>query len=208
MRSLCVFLVAGAIGCGDLSGVPSGDPSEEVGPEEFGEEYRAVVTKGGGDYYAIASLGSGRCLDVVNGSTAYGAQVQQYMCNSTSAQSFKFECKNEPCTQVWIRPEHSNHCLRGESTGLRQRACSSTDDEELWTLETVFSTSPSNTRHVLRIRSAGTGDTDKCMDVPSTSEHNSVLVQWYSCNDGANQRWLLIPRYYTPSGNGFGGPEY
>jgi hypothetical protein len=184
-------------------------PDEKIDGQHpsFGEASSAVVTIGGNDYYSLVNLASGRCMDVSNGSTEYHAIVQQYRCNGGANQNFRFNCMNSSCTEIEIRPQHSNYCLELKSDDLMQEACSSTSKQHRFFLDSVFGI-PSNTRHVVRLRSAARwGTSDECVDLPSGHEGNGWPLQRFGCHDGANQRWLLVPRYDKPSTLGFGGPE-
>jgi len=82
--------------------------------------------------YLIAE-NSGKCMDVQGGSTANGAKVIQWSCNSRKNQIFNVQLLADG--NVLIRPFHSNKCLdvEGAATGnnvrLIQWKCNYTNNQ-------------------------------------------------------------------------------
>src|SRR3970040_279184 len=87
------------------SGCSAGFGDEEAGPDY--EEAISDVTAGA--TYTLRGVHSGRCLDVANGSSADGANVQLWDCNGLTAQQFRFESVGSGYFQ--IRNVASNKCL-------------------------------------------------------------------------------------------------
>ena len=129
---------------------------------------------------------SGKCLDVPNGVTTTGTQLQQWTCNGLTPQSFQF------------RPTTGNtgaYNVVNTRTGLCLdiAAASTADGAQVvqWTCTTAtnqtFRLQPTTTG-IYQLIAAHSG---KCVDVTAASLADAAtLVQW-TCTTGTNQRWRI-----------------
>src|SRR5690606_2916452 len=139
---------------------------------------------GGGQSGEVVNRNSGKCVDVVSGSTADGAEIIQYDCHGGANQ----QCRLEDAGGGYHRivSEASGRCLDvdGASTAdnarIIQWACNGGANQQ-W-----------------QLRDAGGGHVEivarhsgKCLDVIDSSTANGTRLQQYSCWGGANQQWTL-----------------
>ncbi|GAA4718043.1 RICIN domain-containing protein [Phytohabitans rumicis] len=129
---------------------------------------------------------SGKCLDVVSQSTADGANVVQYACNSGANQQWQALDLGTGYYQLIAR--HSNKCLTvpgastADSVQVQQSACASGNTSQQWQITDLGSG-----YHRLTARHSG-----KCLDVAGYSTADSARVVQYTCNGGNNQQWQRI----------------
>lgn len=122
----------------------------------------------------VQGAGSGRCLDVLGGSTANGATLALWDCNGDSNQQWSYDT-----TTKELRV-YGNKCLDNEEHGTANgtRAiiwdCTGAANQQ-------WSRASGGT-----ILSAESG---LCLDAAGLGVANGTVVQLWSCNGGDNQRW-------------------
>ncbi|WP_201846113.1 RICIN domain-containing protein [Myceligenerans indicum] len=133
---------------------------------------------------AIVGEGSGKCADVVSGSTSAGAEIIQYTCHGGANQQWVLNDLGNGYHQ--IVNQGSRLCLDvdGASTANGAQAIQ-------WTCN-------GGTNQQWEVRDAGGGVVElvarhsgKCLDVLGQSTANSARLDQYSCWGGANQHWTL-----------------
>ena len=133
--------------------------------------------------YRLVSLQSNLCLDVAGGSTAAGANVQQYGCNGLTAQRWKVT--RSANGDVALAAAVSGMCLTvagnaaAPGANVVQQPCGGAG--QAWTLRNV------GVGHY-ELRHAGTGS---CLDVAGGSKAQGGNVAQWTCNDLAPQIWRL-----------------
>ncbi|NEC25187.1 1,4-beta-xylanase [Streptomyces sp. SID8111] len=141
---------------GALNGGDGGNPDPDPEP---------------GDGTAIKGVGSGRCLDVPNASTADGTQVQLYDCNNRTNQQWTLTGSGE------LRV-YGDKCLDAAGTGngakVQIYSCWGGDNQK-WRLNSDGS--------IVGVQSG------KCLDAVGAGTANGTQIQIYSCSNGNNQRW-------------------
>ncbi|GAA2564608.1 MULTISPECIES: endo-1,4-beta-xylanase [Streptomyces] len=119
----------------------------------------------------IKGVGSGRCLDVPDTSTADGTQLQLWDCHSGTNQQWEY-------TDAGELRVYGNKCLdaAGTSNGTKVQLYSCWGgDNQKWRLNSDGS-----------IVGAQSG---LCLDAVGAGTANGTLIQLYSCSNGSNQRW-------------------
>jgi chitinase len=133
--------------------------------------------------YTIASAFSGKCVDIAGASTANGAQVQQYQCNGTGAQTFALRNMG----QGWYRllNTHSGKAIDidSASTADGAKVQQYTDNG---TSAQRFSIKPGADATTFVITDEGSG---KCLDVAGWSTNDSGKIQQWHCTGNVNQAW-------------------
>jgi chitinase len=133
--------------------------------------------------YTIASAFSGKCVDIAGASTANGAQVQQYQCNGTGAQTFALRNMG----QGWYRllNTHSGKAIDidSASTADGAKVQQYTDNG---TSAQRFSIKPGADATTFVITNEGSG---KCLDVAGWSTNDSGKIQQWHCTGNVNQAW-------------------
>jgi hypothetical protein len=127
---------------------------------------------------------SGKCADVINGSTTNGAEVGQYDCNDGLNQLWRLRDLGNGYVQLAVR--HSDKCLdvsgvsNDNGASVIQWPCS-TGANQQW-----------------QIQGAGSGQVQliarhsgKCLDVRAASASNGARLQQWDCHTGQNQQWEL-----------------
>ncbi|WP_197034556.1 RICIN domain-containing protein [Glycomyces sp. NRRL B-16210] len=138
----------------------------------------------GGTFTEVVNRGSGKCLDVQDGSTANGAGIIQWDCWGGSNQ--RWELQDAGSGFYRIVSQASGRCLDvdGASTanGAKaiQWACNSGANQQ-WELRSVGG------GHVeIVARHSG-----KCLDVLDGSTANGAEVIQWECVGAANQQWSV-----------------
>ncbi|GAA2547107.1 endo-1,4-beta-xylanase [Streptomyces intermedius] len=123
---------------------------------------------GGG---SIKGVGSGRCLDVPNSSTADGTQLQLWDCSNGTNQQWSYTAAGE------LRV-YGDKCLDAGGTGngakVQIYSCWGADNQK-WRLNSDGS--------IVGVQSG------LCLDAVGSGSTNGTLIQLYSCSNGSNQRW-------------------
>ncbi len=137
---------------------------------------------GGGNGGDIVVLHSGKCLDVAAGGTANGTNIQQWHCNGTGAQMFRFESLGNNTFRI-VNPQ-SNKCvdISGSSTQVGANV-------QLWNCNGSAAQS-------FRLQDVGGGfariintNSNLCFDVSGGSANDGANVHQWNCHDGTNQHW-------------------
>jgi hypothetical protein len=132
---------------------------------------------------SLVGAGSGKCLDVANGSTADGAAIHIWTCYSTVAsQQWTLADNGQVQTQGKCLDVASNGTADGSLTHLW--TCYDTVNTQKWAL---------NASGALVNQASG-----KCLDVQSNGTADGSRLQIWSCAGSANQRWTLSGGPTTP----------
>ncbi|NED12341.1 endo-1,4-beta-xylanase [Streptomyces sp. SID9124] len=119
----------------------------------------------------IKGVGSGRCLDVPNSSTADGTRVQLRDCANATNQQWTY-------TDAGELRVYGNKCLdaagSGNGAGIQIYGCWGGDNQK-WRLNSDGS--------IVGVQSG------LCLDAVGTGTANGTQIQLYSCSNGSNQRW-------------------
>ncbi|MBB5868173.1 hypothetical protein F4553_001552 [Allocatelliglobosispora scoriae] len=151
----------------------------------------AAVTSG--TWYTVTNLNSGKCVDARAAASANGTAVQQYACNASPAQEWRFQATSGGYFQVGTRLNAAQ---------VWDVANVSTADGgviHLWTY------GGGNNQQWLPVEESGgtyhfvSRLSGKCLDVPSASTADSVQLQQWACNGTAAQSFNLNPVGVQPS---------
>jgi hypothetical protein len=135
-----------------------------------------------GQTETLTARHSSRCVDVVNGSTADGAELIQYTCNGGNNQKWQFQSTGGGYFQVvaW----HSGKCMdvsdRSTANGARvvQWPCNGGTNQQ-WQVQDAGS-------GYVRLVARHSG---KCLDVVQASGANGARLQQWDCNAGNHQQF-------------------
>lgn len=164
---------------------PSTDTMSMDWHPQIAIDTRTGVVEGvAGESTTMVARHSGKCADVVSGSTAEGAEIIQYACNGGGNQQWLLQGSGDGHYQImsWS----SGKCLdvHGASTAdgaqIIQWPCNGASNQQ-WEL-----------------RDAGggyvqlvAGHSGKCIDVTGGSTDDSARLKQYTCHSDANQQWAL-----------------
>ncbi|PZG00258.1 ThuA domain-containing protein [Micromonospora endophytica] len=117
---------------------------------------------------------AGKCLDVRNGSSADGTQIQIWSCNGAAA-------------QTWTVTPNSTIRALGKCLDVNGAGSADGTKIQLWTCNgggaQVWSAQSNGT-----LRNPNSG---KCLDVSNNSSADGQAVHLWTCHTNANQRWVL-----------------
>ncbi|WP_197034737.1 RICIN domain-containing protein [Glycomyces sp. NRRL B-16210] len=136
---------------------------------------------GGSTTVDLRNRNSGKCVDVVGGSSANGAEIIQYDCHGGSNQ--QWELANAGGGYYRIVSEASGKCLDVDAASTANNArillwtCNGGTNQQ-WQLRTTGNYVEIVARH-----------SGKCLDVISSSTANGTRLQQYDCVGGTNQHW-------------------
>lgn len=157
-----------------------------------------LVTAGGGIahagsapvYYQFVAEHSGKCLDVLAGSTKVWAATHQWQClDGVKSQQWELRKLNDGTYGIVAR--HSLHCLDSHinkvAARVRQGFCRTniTTNQRWW-----FRPSGKDVWEIV------SKDSGNCLDVAWDDKANGARIVHSSCWGGDNQRWRLktLPR--------------
>jgi endo-1,4-beta-xylanase len=130
---------------------------------------------GGGEVHAV---GSGKCLDVPNLSTAAGTQLDIWDCNGGSNQLWTHTSSG----QLTVYSGSSQMCLDAYSNQT-----SPGTKVEIWSCN-----GGANQQWNVNSNGTITGvQSGLCLDVTGASTADGALVELWTCNGGSNQQWTL-----------------
>ncbi|WP_405099638.1 RICIN domain-containing protein [Micromonospora sp. NBC_01412] len=121
----------------------------------------------------VRGLG-GKCLDVRNGASADGTQVQIYTCNGSAA-------------QTWTVTPNSTVRALGKCLDVSGAGTADGTKIQLWTCNGTGAQSWS-AQVDGTLRNVGSG---KCLDVSGNTSTDGTPVHLWTCGTGANQKWTL-----------------
>ncbi|SEO77020.1 RICIN domain-containing protein [Actinacidiphila rubida] len=133
---------------------------------------------GGGTSGELHAVGAGKCLDVPDGSTSPGAQLQIRDCQGGAGQTFT----RTSAAQLTVYGGSDEMCLdasnKGTSPGTKVIVwpCNGQTNQQ-WNLNSDGT-----------VTSALSG---LCLDVTGAGTANGAPVELWTCNGGSNQRWSL-----------------
>ncbi|RIV38053.1 ThuA domain-containing protein [Micromonospora radicis] len=162
-----------------LSNVPSGTRNVYLTFTGSGtglfdiDDFTLVRGTGGGGTGQITGLG-GKCLDVRNGATADGTQIQIWACNGGAA-------------QTWSVTPNSTIRALGKCLDVNGGASADGTKIQLWACNGSAAQNWSAQSNGT-LRNPQTG---KCLDVSNNSSVDGQAVHLWTCHTNANQRWVL-----------------
>jgi hypothetical protein len=158
------------------SGYPSDATENAVQANITAAGYSTSTT--GSTSGALRAVGAGKCLDVPNGSTTAGTQVQIYGCWGGANQVWTHTASG----QLTVTDSGTTMCLDayGQGTTNGTKAV-------VW---------PCNGQANQQWRLNGDGSvtgvqSGLCLDVTGASTANGALVQLWTCSGQSNQKWTL-----------------
>lgn len=139
--------------------------------------------------FRVINKNSGKCLDAAGGGTANGTAVQQLTCNGAAAQRWQLTAVGNGYYEVTT----VNNTAQGWDLSGGPSAVGDGVKAQLWTYggatnqqwQAVWE--PGDTYHFIARNS------DKCLDVPSSSLDNNVQLEQFTCNGTAAQSFQLAP---------------
>ncbi|MFF5246413.1 RICIN domain-containing protein [Streptosporangium sp. NPDC000095] len=141
----------------------------------------------------VISRNSGKCVDARAAATANGTVVQQYACNGSAAQLWRFQSTSGGFHRV------GNGNNDAQAWDVKDVSTADSAPIQLW------SYSGGNNQQWQAVEEAGgfyhfvNRHSGKCLDVPGASIGDSVQLQQYTCNGTAAQSFSLGTP--PPSGN-------
>ncbi|MEU7803926.1 ThuA domain-containing protein [Micromonospora arborensis] len=135
-----------------------------------------TLVKGSGGTSGVGPVKglAGKCLDVRNGGTADGTQIQLYTCNGSTA-------------QTWTVTSGSTIRALGKCLDVNGSGTADGTKIQLWTCNgTGAQNWAAQSDGTLRNTSSG-----KCLDVSGNNSADSTVVHLWTCLGAANQKWTL-----------------
>ncbi|MBM7490233.1 type 1 glutamine amidotransferase [Micromonospora luteifusca] len=163
-----------------LSGVPSGTQNLYLTFTGSGtglfdvDDFTLVKGSGGTPGVGPVKGLAGKCLDVRNGGTADGTQIQLYTCNGSTA-------------QTWTVTSGSTIRALGKCLDVSGSGTADGTKIQLWTCNGSGAQNwAAQSDGTLRNTSSG-----KCLDVSGNNSADSTVVHLWTCLGAANQKWTL-----------------
>jgi arabinoxylan arabinofuranohydrolase len=140
--------------------------------------WRFDAAAGGSDGGDLRAVGAGKCLDVPNGSTMPGVQVQIQDCSAGSGQQWTHSAAGE----LSVYSGGSRLCLDAWDNGTANGTAAVT-----WNCH-------GGTNQQWNVNADGTitgVQSGLCLDVSGVSTANGAQVHLWTCHGGSNQQWSL-----------------
>jgi hypothetical protein len=156
----------------------SGYPSDATENAVQANITAAGYSTSAGSTGSLHAVGAGKCLDVPNGSTTPGTQLQIYSCNGQTNQTWTHTGSG----QLTVTDSGTTLCLdasgQGTSAGTKviTWSCNGQSNQQ-WNLNSNGT--------VTGVQSA------LCLDVTGASAADGAPVELWPCNGGSNQQWKL-----------------
>jgi hypothetical protein len=134
--------------------------------------------------YTFGGTG-GKCVDVLNASTSDSVQIQQYGCNTTSAQMFELIPTGN--AHEYFVKNTDGKCLdvsfanKAPSTDVVQYQCTGADNQRFY-----VQWNGSDATFQLIAKHSG-----MCLDVNQSSTKDNAHIVQYFCTGGANQKFKM-----------------
>ncbi|WP_411090887.1 RICIN domain-containing protein [Streptomyces sp. 049-1] len=140
----------------------------------------------------VVNTSSGKCLDARAAGTVNGTVVQQYACNSTTAQQWNFT----PAGDGYVRIDNRNDA--NQVVDVSNVSTADNAPVHLWTYggganQQWQPVDEGGGAYHFVNRHSG-----KCLDVPSASTADGVQLVQYTCNGSAAQRFQVTPVSTAP----------
>ena len=171
---LAVSTLTFLVGCG---AAPDSSTSDDV--SVLSGQGEALTSNG--TYTFGTAVHSGSCMDIAAASTADGAQIQEYSCNGTGAQTFQPVALDATYFKI-VNPE-SGKCVdiaanaTADGTKVDLYTCNGTTAQ-------AFKFVPSGSSYTIVGQQSG-----KCLDVTAASSANGTKIDLYTCNGTNAQIW-------------------
>jgi chitinase len=182
---LAVSTLTFLVGCG---AAPGGSASDEANVQDG----QAEALTSSGTYTFGTLVHSGSCMDIAGASTADGAQIQEYACNGSAAQTFQTVALDSTYFKV-VNPQ-SGKCVdiaangTADGTKVDLYTCNGTSAQ-------AFKFVANGSNYTIVGKQSG-----KCLDVTAASSANGTKVDLYTCNGTNAQLWSA-----TSTSGGGGG---
>jgi hypothetical protein len=139
-----------------------------------------------GTWYTVANGNSGKCLDAAAGASANGTAVQQYTCNSSTAQEWEFLPATDAGYYVIVNNNSPQPAIDVAGPSTSTGALIHLWSNGGWSSQEWQPVQESSGAYHFVSHYSGL-----CLDVPSASTADSVQLQQYTCNGTAAQAWAL-----------------
>ena len=160
------------------SGYPSDATENAVQANITAAGYTNSTGSTGGTTGALHAVGAGKCLDVPNGSSTPGVQLQIWDCNGQANQTWTRTSSN----QLTVVAGGTQMCLDAYDNQTAPGT-----KVETWTCN-------GGANQQWQVNSDGTitgTQSGLCLDVTGASTANGALAELWTCNGGTNQQWSL-----------------
>jgi hypothetical protein len=143
-------------------------------------------------WFTVVNSGNGKCVDVRAAGTANGTAIQQYTCNSTTAQQFQFQYVDGPYSRV------NNRNNAAESLDVTNRSTADSAPIQLWSYsggknqQWQLVPESSGAYHLVNRNSAPGQGHSECLTVPGSSTSDGVQLQQSKCSGAASQSFRLV----------------
>ncbi|MGW7514244.1 glycoside hydrolase family 19 protein [Streptomyces sp. NPDC054796] len=128
---------------------------------------------------------AGKCVDVADGNSANGTQVQLYDCNGTEAQR-------------WTMPGDGTIRAFGKCLDVWEKGTAAGTSVQLWDCHG----GPNQQWVVSEAQDIVNPAADKCLDVRGYNSANRTPLQIWTCTGAANEKWTVAKKENPPTTGG------
>ncbi|MGH3373903.1 MAG: RICIN domain-containing protein [Actinoallomurus sp.] len=143
-------------------------------------------------WFTVVNAGNGKCVDARAAGTTNGTAIQQYTCNSSTAQQFQFQYVDGP----YLRVNNRNNAA--ESLDVTNRSTADNAPIQLWSYsggtnqQWQLVPESSGAYHLVNRNSAPGQGHSECLTVPGSSTSDGIQLQQSKCSGIASQSFKLV----------------
>jgi hypothetical protein len=152
------------------------------------EAVAAAAAPSTGTWYTLVDGNAGKCVDAAAAGTANGTVVDQYTCNGTGAQQWKFVTGTDAGTFVIVNFNGAQPAIDVAGPSTSNGALIHLWSNGGWSSQEWTPVQESSGAYHFVDHYSGL-----CLDVPSASTADSVQFQQYTCNGTGAQSFSLNP---------------
>jgi len=182
LPSVLCLLASGGIASAEPTAAETAKTDEKTG--ELSQALQAF------ELASFQNVKSQRCIGVDGASTANGALLKQFSCDSSSNQNWHIQRSGIEHTMI---NQKSNRCMgvsgasKTAGANLGQFGCDGSANQA-WVLEALGGTTANPIARFINVNS------NMCLGVDGASTANGAQLKQFPCDGSVNQQWRLIER--------------
>jgi hypothetical protein len=143
-------------------------------------------------WFTIVNNANGKCVDARSAGSANGTVIQQYTCNSTTAQEFQFQYVDGPYVRI------NNRNNPAESLDVTNVSTADNAPIQLWSYgggknqQWQLVPEGNGVFHIVNRNSASGQGHEECLTVPGAATADSTQLQQLNCAGLASQSFKLV----------------
>ncbi|WP_329564320.1 RICIN domain-containing protein (plasmid) [Streptomyces uncialis] len=189
-----------ALALATLGIAPTAGAAPAAAPQRVAAEPSAPQHNG---LYTIRAVHSGKCIGPYGNSTGWDAQLVQQPCDGRPTQQFRLNLRSNEFGENWYSiAGTSGYCWGynrpwgpqpGGGAALGESARTTGCDRYYRQIAFSFGGNPSAGYEIKQFSDPNEWGTHDCLDVAEFNMNDNAGVVYWTCNQGQNQKFQLLP---------------